>query len=517
MKRIFLVVSISLLTMLSLNSLIAKKIQVISFNDFHGSAAEDGSNPGMSKFASAVKKQMAIFPGSSILVSGGDNYQGSALSILTYGAPINDMMKELGVSASAVGNHEFDWGVKEISKWSKNGNFPFLAANITDKATGKPVEWAKPYTIITRDNVKVAFIGLTTLESAYKTAKKNVENLTFIDPAEALQKWIDYLNSGKNGVEKPDVIVALTHIAAYQDTKTGKITGKSLTEICNKVKGLDAVIAGHSHELVCGELNNIPVIEAYKYGRALGILTINLSDNNKLEKIIPSTVSVTKEIPNLPEDPQSKAIYEKYNLELKKVDKVIGVAENKFDHDNHYKGVSPLGEYVCKAMADQTDSQIAITNGGGLRCSIGPGNITISKIFELMPFDNYLVTMQLSGKDLKRVIEHGLFNPDPDTGDAQFYGVKVYYNRNAPYMNRIESMTLLDGTPIEMNKDYKVTTVDFLLNGGDEYDFKGAKDIKKTYISLRDLIIDQIKKDKDIKAEPVNYLINTAGEQKKAA
>ena len=517
MKKTTYLILISLLTLVVVNPLTAKTIKVITFNDFHGAVAESGSNPGMSKFATAVKKQTneTLYP--TVLVSGGDNYQGSAVSILTYGAPVNEMMKELKVSASAVGNHEFDWGIDKIKTWTKEGGFPYLAANIIDKTTGKPVEWAKPYLIVDIDDVKIAFIGLTTLESAFKTAKENVKNLEFTDPATTLQKWIDYLNSGKDGLKKPDVIIALTHIAAYQDEKTGKITGKSLTEICSKVKGLDAFIAGHSHELVSGYLNKIPVIEAYKYGRALGELTIQLSKDNKLEKIIPSTISVTKEIPTLEEDPQTKAIYEKYNLALEKIDKVIGTAENKFNHDNHYKGVSPLGEYVCKAMANQTESQIAVTNGGGLRCSIGPGDITISKIYELMPFDNYLVTMDLKGKDLKRVIEHGLFNPDPDTGDAQFYGVKVYYNRNAPYMNRIESMTLLDGTPVEMNKYYKVATVDFLLDGGDQYDFKGAKDIKKTYLSLRDLIIDQINHDKEIKAEPVNYLINTAGEQKEAA
>ena len=517
MKKSLFVVTLSLFTLLSLNTLIAKTIQVVTFNDFHGAVAESGSNPGMAKFVTAVKKQTNEFPGSSVVVSGGDNYQGSALSTLTYGAPINDMLKELNIAASVVGNHEFDWGISKISEWSKSGGYPYLAANIVNKKTGKPVDWAKPYTIVNVDGVKIAFIGLTTLETAYKTTKENVKDIEFINPAAALQKWVDYLNSDKTGINKPDVIIALTHIASYQDTPNGPITGDAIKELCDKVKGVDAIICGHSHKLVSGSLNNIPIVQAYKYGRALGILTIELSDNNKLEKIIPSTISVTKEIPTLTDDPKAKEIYDKYNLQLKKIDKIIGVAENKFEHDNHYKGVSPLGEYVCKAMTEQTNSQIAITNGGGLRCSIGPGNITISKIFELMPFDNFVTTVKLSGKDLKKVIEHGLFNPDPDTGDAQFYGVKVYYNRNAPYNDRIESMTLLDGTPIEMNKYYSVATIDFLLTGGDQYDFKGAKDIKPTYISLRDMIITQIKQDKDIKAEPVDYLINVQNEQKKAA
>jgi 2',3'-cyclic-nucleotide 2'-phosphodiesterase (5'-nucleotidase family) len=517
MKKSILAVMLLLFTLTASMSLLAKSIQVISFNDFHGSASADGSNPGMAKFATAVKMQYAKLPNSSIVVSGGDNYQGTALSVLTHGAPINEMMKELHVRASAVGNHEFDWGIDSMKNWEKKGDFNFLAANIVNNETGKPVDWAKPYIIVNIDGVRVAFIGLTTIESAYKTAKKNVKDLNFTNPATTLQKWVDYLNSNNDGVKKPDVIIALTHIASYQDSPDAPITGDAIIELCSKVKGIDAIICGHSHKLVCGHLNNIPVIQAYKYGRSLGILTIQLTDNNKLEKITPSTVSVTKEIPNLKDDPQVKAIYDKYSLKLKKIDNIIGVAKNKFNHDNHYKGVSTLGEYACKAMAEQTGTQIGITNGGGLRCSIGPGNITISTMFKLFPFDNYVVTMQLLGKDLKRVIEHGLYNPDPDTGDAQFYGINVYYNADAPYKNRIQNMTLLDGTPIEMNEYYKVSTVDFILGGGDEYDFSGAKDIKKTYISLRDIIINQIKKDKEIKAVPVQSLINTATEQKKAA
>ncbi|MCF7792198.1 MAG: 5'-nucleotidase C-terminal domain-containing protein [Victivallales bacterium] len=501
----------------SLNGLSGKTVQVITFNDFHGSMTQKGSNPGMAKFTTAVKEQSSEYPDSTIVVSGGDNYQGTVLSILTYGAPVNKMMKELHVAVSAVGNHEFDWGIDKIPKWSRNGGFEFLAANIVNKNTGRPVKWAAPYKIIKKDNARIAFIGLTTLESAFKTSKKNVRNLKFIDPAASLQKWVDYLRSGKAAEGKPNAIIAVTHIASYQNTKNGKITGRSITEICSKVKGIDAVITAHSHKPVSGYLNGIPVIQAYKYGRELGILKIQLDNNNRLEQIIPHLVSVTDKISNLKNDPEAEKIYKKYDTELKKFDKNIAVAQNKIIHDNHYKGVSPLGRLVCKILTDKTDSKIAVINGGGLRTGLNKGKVTISEIYKLMPFDNYVVTLKLKGRDLKRVIEHGLFNPDPDTGDAQFYGIQVYYNSHAPYMRRIESMTLLDGTPIKMDKYYKVATVDFMLEGGDQYDFSGAKDVHNTYTTLRKMLISGIKQLKTIKAIPVNYLINTAKKQKKAA
>ena len=474
MKKVFS----SIICLLVFSMAFGKTVQIISFNDFHGAVAPNGSNPGMAKFVTAVKQQAEKYPESTVIVSAGDNYQGTALSVLTYGAPVNEMLKELKITASAVGNHEFDWGINEIKKWSKDGDFPFIAANIVNRKTGKTVSWAKPYVIANINGTKVAFIGLTTLESAFKTKKENVQNLTFLNPAKALQKWIDYLKAGKAPEGKPDAIIAVCHIASYQDSGS-TITGESLQEMCKNVKGIDAIITGHSHELVCGKLNNIPVIQAYKYGRSLGILDLEFNEENSLVKVTPHTYSVTKNIADLKDDPEAEAIFTKYNNMLKKIDKTIAVAEDKLEHDNHYKGVSPLGALVCKIMADSTDSQIGITNGGGLRCNLKKGNITVSNIYELMPFDNYVVTCDLTGKQLKEIIEHGLFNPDPDTGDAQFYGIKVYYNSKAPYNNRIESMTLLDGTPVEMNKTYKVAATDFIVNGGDQYDFKGAANEKK--------------------------------------
>ena len=126
----------------SKSSKVGKPVDVLSFNDFHGNLAEDtsetGKNVGVAKLVGAIKAAKASNE-NTIVVSGGDNYQGSAMSNLTHGAPVSAMMKSVGVVASSVGNHEFDWGMSWISKWAQDGNFDFLAANIYDKTTGQPV------------------------------------------------------------------------------------------------------------------------------------------------------------------------------------------------------------------------------------------------------------------------------------------------------------------------------------------------------------------------------------------
>jgi 2',3'-cyclic-nucleotide 2'-phosphodiesterase/3'-nucleotidase/5'-nucleotidase len=192
-----------------------KVVDLVSFNDFHGNLAEDtsknGKNPGMAKLVGAVDEYKAANK-DTVVVSAGDNYQGSAMSNLTYGEPVSAMMKELGVTASAVGNHEFDWGIDKISNWAKAGDFDYLASNIYDKRTGQPVSWAKPYKMVKVDGVKIGLVGLTTQETSYKTKPDIVAGLEFKDPAALAKIWADKLKDGSLPEGKADVVIALTHM-----------------------------------------------------------------------------------------------------------------------------------------------------------------------------------------------------------------------------------------------------------------------------------------------------------------
>lgn len=484
----------------------AKEIKIISFTDFHGSLKPEGKNVGVAKLAGEIKKIKIQNP-DTIVVSGGDNYQGSAMSNLTYGEPVSEFLKSIGLFASAVGNHEFDWGVSRIENWAKAGSFDFLASNIYDKETGKPVSWAKPYKIAEIAGKKIAFIGLTTKETEYKTKPENVKNLEFKDPNEAAKYWTDYLKDNKMA----DYVIALTHLGAAQDSKTGEISGEA-AELAKKVSNLDGIIAGHTHMSVCGTVNNIPIVEGYYNGRTLATLTIQLDKDGKLIAINPSLDELYKRVDKLSDDEEVKGIYDKWNEKLKPIlDEVIGKTDVELSHDKNL-GVSLLGEWACDVMRKEAGTEIAVTNGGGLRTSIPAGNITMGKLYEVMPFDNTLVKMQLKGSDLKKVIENGIDNKN--VGWIQLSGVKVYYNPQAEAGNRITSMRLLDGKKIEDDKLYSVVTNDFMADGGDGYDFKGAVNKIDTGVPIRDALVKNIKdltaNGKSIKIEYIDYLI--AGE-----
>lgn len=479
----------------------AKTIDILTFNDFHGNVAESGKNPGMAKLVGYVNERKAANP-NTIVVSAGDNYQGTAISNLTYGEPVSEMMKTLGVVASAVGNHEFDWGIDKATKWTEDGGFDFLAANIYDTETKEPVDWAKPYKIVEVDGVKIAFIGLAHPDTPTLAKAEYTGRFEFRDPVTTAKEWVNYLKEGKAEEGVPDVIIALTHIDSEQDSETKEITGKAVE--LTKVEGIDAIISGHSHLPVSGEVNNVPIVQAYYNGRTIGILSIKLDENNKVIDIEPSLDPIYERVSELPVDEEVLAIYEKYNTELEPIfGEVIGEAAERFGHDTD--NVTQLGRWVCEVMLENTDADIAITNGGGLRKSLEKGPITMGDMYELMPFDNTLVTLEITGADVKKAIDHGILNPE--VRDGQFVGLIVEYDKNAEFENRVTNITLPDGTPLDMEAYYKVVINDFMYPSGDKYDFSRARNVVNTYIPVRDVLVEAIKEAKVIVPKEIDYLI----------
>ncbi|GKX30164.1 multifunctional 2',3'-cyclic-nucleotide 2'-phosphodiesterase/5'-nucleotidase/3'-nucleotidase [Vallitalea longa] len=494
-------------TILPATQQIENVIDILTVNDFHGNVTESGKNIGMAKMVRYINDQKAKNP-NTIVVSGGDNYQGTALSNLTYGAPVNEMFKGMGVIASAVGNHEFDWGANRIEQWGKDGNFTFLAANIYNKETNEPVEWAKPYLIHEVAGKKIAFIGLSTVETAYKTKVDNVAAIEFKPADEAAKIWVDYLKSGKAEEGTPDIIIALTHVPTWQDDYGENpelpITGEEIGTLC-KVEGIDAVITGHSHKTVSGYINDKPVIQAYKYGRAVGKLSIGLNEDGSVKSITPSVNSVYKISSDLVEDPETKEIHDKYVADFAPIaNEVVGQLNGRLSHDSGYKNVTPLGLWTADIMRKAANTEIGLTNGGGLRRSLEEGNITMGDLYEVIPFDNTLTTMEVTGQHLKELVNHGI--EAADMGDGQFAGLKVIYNPKADYENRIVSFTLEDGTPVDMNKKYTLTTNDFVATGGDQYNFDGAENIVDTFVPIRDELAKAIKAEGTVTAPEVNVI-----------
>lgn len=153
---------------------------------------------------------------------------------------------------------------------------------------------------------------------------------------------------------------------------------------------------------------------------------------------------------------------------------------------NRDTGVSPMGATVAETMRRIVDADIAITNGGGVRAPLMVGTITVGDMYTILPFDNTLVTMEMKGSDIIKVLEHGI---EPDNfGWGQHAGVKLWYTPGAERGEKITSVRLADGTKLENDKYYTVVTNDFMAVGGDSYDFSAAKNVVDTNLVIRDEI-----------------------------
>ena len=467
-----------------------KVVEILSFNDFHGNVLESGKNIGAAKLTGIIKEYQKRDEASDTYgvatVSGGDIYQGTAISNILAGEPVSKMLEEIGIVASAIGNHEYDWGSDKIKPWAEEAGFKFVAANLIDETTGVAPEYAEPYVMTNVDGINIAFIGIATPETLTSTKAENVVGLKFLDIVETIDKYSEIVRA-----EGADIVVALTHSPALENSD-GSITGEA-AEIAKNAANVDAVVAAHNHKFVDGFVNNnntgkdVPVVQAGYNGRGLSVITFTFDENEEILDVEANTrqfyaESSTNEFPI---DKNVEETIAKYNEQLAPT-LLTEVTELKFDLDHdRYAGVTPLGVTVAEAMRQEGGTQVAIANGGGIRAPLTKGTLTLGDMYTILPFDNNVVTMKVTGAKLKELIQHGI-NPD-GFGWGQYSGLTVWYDSET---DEITSMRLSDGTKVEEDKYYTLTSIDFLMTGGDSYNFDGHID-PVIIGEMRDIVINQ--------------------------
>ncbi len=465
-------------------------LQILTVNDFHGALAENGKNPGAAKLVEYLKEAKAQNPDGVLLVSAGDMFQGSPDSNLLYGKTVVSIMNYAKFDVMTLGNHEFDWGIGILKERISQANFPFVCANVIDNSTGALVDFIKPYTLLERGGVKIGVIGIATPETAYKTNPKVVANYTFKDPVKAVNDLVPKIK--QQGAE---IIVVLSHLPSWMDEK-GNISGDAAA-LAMQARGINAIVSGHSHQTVFGTVNGIPVVQAYYNGRAVG--EIDLFYNKSSHKVETSTVTVTAlPFADLQGDPAVQGMLDQAQAEIAPVkNTVVGQTVNALSHDRNEPVETLLGQWVTDTMRQTADADIAFQNTGGLRTGIPAGTITMGNLYEVMPFDNTLFTVEMTGKQVMQVLEHGIMNRE--IGMIQYSGIKVSYSTTGPQGGQIIAVTMSDGTPLRLDKTYLVVTNDFMAAGGDGFTiFQAGKNLRDTNIPVRDILADTIRKQKII-------------------
>jgi len=453
-------------------------ITLVHINDTHAKVFEgkyDGM--GIAKVAEKVEALKAENP-NTLLLDAGDSFHGTTFATLEEGASIVKVMNAMNVDVMTAGNHDFNYGQDRLVELSKMANFPILAANVTKEDGTNLVD---SYIIKEIDGVKIGIFGIASPETTYKTHPDNVKGLTFADPVESSKAMVAELKG------KADVIVALAHVGLDEETLV-----KS-TDIAKALPEIDVIIDGHSHtDLEEGMMvNGVLIVSSGEYTKNVGIVDLTIMDGKVTSK---SAKLFTKaEAADMEGSAKVTALMDEIKADQEKITSVV-LSSTKTILDGERgqvrAGETNLGNLIADAMINESDADVAITNGGGIRASIPVGKITKGDVITVLPFGNYIITKEVKGADIKAAIENGV-DSYPGTKGAfpHVAGFKYTFDANLPAGERVTSITK-NGKALDMNKTYVLATNNFMAAGGDGYKMFADYPIKGEFSALDEALID---------------------------
>ncbi|ECF5919455.1 TPA_asm: bifunctional UDP-sugar hydrolase/5'-nucleotidase [Salmonella enterica subsp. salamae serovar 60:g,m,t:z6] len=474
------------------------KITILHTNDHHGhfwrSEYGEYGLAAQKTLVDSIRKEVAQEGGSVLLLSGGDINTGVPESDLQDAEPDFRGMNLIGYDAMAVGNHEFDNPLTVLRQQEKWAKFPFLSANIYQKSTGERL--FKPWAIFTRQDIKIAVIGLTTDDTAKIGNPEYFTDIEFRKPAEEAKVVIQELNMN----EKPDVIIATTHMGHYDNGDHGSNAPGDVEMARSLPAGsLAMIVGGHSQDPVCmasenkKQMNYVPgtpcapdkqngiwIVQAHEWGKYVGradfefrngemkmvnyqLIPVNLKkkvtwDNGKSERVLYT--------PEIAENPQMLSLLTpfqnkgKAQLEVK-IGSVNGLLEG--DRSKVRFVQTNMGRVILAAQIARTGADFGVMSGGGIRDSIEAGDITYKSVLKVQPFGNIVVYADMSGKEVVDYLT-AVAQMKPDSGAYPQFA-------NVSFVAKEGKLTDLKikGEPVDPAKTYRMATLSFNATGGDGY------------------------------------------------
>ena len=452
----------------------AKDVTIIYTNDLHAHVEPykvpwiaDGKRDvgGWANITTLVKEEKAKSK-ATWFFDAGDYFTGPYISSLTKGKAIIDIMNTMPFDAVTMGNHEFDDGWDNALLQLSQAKFPIVQGNIFYQNSDKAF-WDKPYTIIEKDGVKIGVIGLHCVFAFNDTVSAAMrEGIEARDEIKWLQRYIDELK------DKVDLTVLLVHEgtparqSSIGSTDVRRALDKDI-QTANQVKGLDILITGHAHvgtpEPI--KVGNTLILSTDSGGIDVGKLVLDYTKPHSftMKNFELKTIYADEWKP----DPQTKQVIDGWN---KKLDQVVGqkVAQSPVELTRAYGESASLGNLAADALlaAAGKNTQLALTNSGGIRSEIPSGTITMGDVISTFPFPNDLVTMDLTGKQLRSLMEHGA---SLSNGVLQVSkGLEMKYDSSKPVGQRVLGLTL-NGKAIVDATVYHIATQNFLADGGDGF------------------------------------------------
>lgn len=484
-------------------------ITILHTNDHHGHFwRNDYGEYGLAAqktLVDNVRKEVTAKGGSVLVLSGGDINTGVPESDLQDAEPDFRGMNLIGYDAMAVGNHEFDNPLSVLRQQEKWAKFPFLSANIYQKSTNERL--FKPWAIFNRQEIKIAVIGLTTDDTAKIGNPEFFTDIEFRKPADEAKLVIQELQQ----TEKPDVIIAATHMGHYDNGEHGS-NAPGDVELARSLPAgaLTMIVGGHSQDPVCmasenkkqadyvpgtpcapDQQNGIWIVQAHEWGKYVGradfefrngemklvnyqLIPINLKkkitwDNGQSERVLYT--------PQIPENPQMLSLLSPFQHKGQaqlgvKIGSVTGRLEG--DRSKVRFVQTNMGRLILSAQMARTSADFAVMSGGGIRDSIEAGDITYKDVLKVQPFGNTLVYVDMTGQEVADYLK-AVAQMKPDSGAYPQFA-NVSFTASGGALSDIK----IKGEPLDMAKTYRMATLSFNATGGDGYP---AIDKKPGYVN----------------------------------
>ena len=508
-----------LMALLMLQPAMAKKktqtvtLRIVETSDVHGSffpydfITRKPKRGTLARVSTYVNKLRAELGENVILVDNGDILQGQPTCyyynyIDTESTNVAaDVINYMHYDAETFGNHDVETGHACYDKWIKEVNCPMLGANIIDTKTGKP--YVPPYTILNRQGVKIAIIGMITPAIPNWLTEDIWSGLRFDEMVSTARYWMDYLQ--KN--EHPDVVVGLFHSGKEGGIKTAEYEENASIRVAQEVPGFDLVLFGHDHTRHNEVVTNVegkPVTCLDPANNAISVADATIQLTLRKGKVISKTVSGN--IVDVVNEPLDEAFMEHFKPHMEKVsafvNRQIGVFKNTISTRDSYFGNSAFNDFILNLQLQITGADISFNAPLSFDASIKKGPVTVSDMFNLYKFENQLYVMRLTGEEIRKHLEmsynlwmntmtspddHLLLLSESTYGDQQRLGFKNFsFNFDSaagidyivdvtkPDGQKVKILQMSNGEPFDEAKWYKVAVNSYRGNGGGELLTRGA-------------------------------------------
>jgi 5'-nucleotidase/UDP-sugar diphosphatase len=466
-----------------------EKFTIIHLNDTHGqieplktrSGATYGGFARIAYLVDSLRKSAKASGSTLYFLHAGDATQGTPLSNITGGMLDMELLSDMGLTAMCLGNHEFDFGTANLDSAMAVAKFPMLSANIVD-ASGR-----RPYKAFIEEKAgaqRVLIVGMTTEYAGISTSPDNVRGLSFLPADSVLKVLLDSLKYGDK-----DLIIALSHRGWEADSA-----------LASSEPRVDVIVGGHTHAILDEptRVGNALIVQVGAKGVILGKLDLDV----KKGKVVSCSGEQLEVSDSTPSDPKMAALIAAASAELeKKIGGRIGSTEIALVRGIGVDsaGTRSLGDFLAELMRKETNADVAFTNQGGVRADILPGDVSMKDVLTAIPFQNTIVTMELSGAELEKVLDYNVSLRGQAGGSLHLAGVTYtpVFLSSAEYDpgDGKASGIKINGVTLDSAKTYHIATNNFLAAGGDGYEMlKLAKNIYDTGTLDNVILTNYIKK-----------------------